>query len=359
MHDIGTSRPGGWGPGYNEFEQELSPELSGEFGQELEGEFANEFEGEFEGEFENEGEGENEFENEFESEVSGEMQEMELAAELLSVNSEQEMEQFLGSLIKSVGRAASNFAKSGAGKALGGILKSAAKSALPIVGSALGNMIIPGAGGMIGGKLASMAGGALGLELEGLSNEDREFEVARRLVKIGQHAARHLTTIPPHVPPAKAARVAFLRAARQVAPGLLPAMRVIARQGVAAARQAGLPIFGAAIANAAARPGYPRYYGGGQRRYAQSAGAGSPGYAGPGYAGPGYTGQSYSSPGYSGSGYAAPAVSGGYPAPASAGCPSCGSALPRGAGIPQSGVWRRSRNGRAIILILAPQRPVY
>jgi hypothetical protein len=33
MHDIGTSRPGGWGSGYSEFEQELSPEPVGKFGQ--------------------------------------------------------------------------------------------------------------------------------------------------------------------------------------------------------------------------------------------------------------------------------------------------------------------------------------
>jgi len=129
MHDIGSSRPTGWGPGYNEFEQELSAEAAGETAQEFEGE------GEFETEFEV---GESEFENEFEGEVSGEMQEMELAAELLAVSNEQEMEQFLGGLIKSVGRAATNFAKSSAGKALGGILRSAAKCALPIVGSALG-----------------------------------------------------------------------------------------------------------------------------------------------------------------------------------------------------------------------------
>ncbi|MFL9930729.1 hypothetical protein P0D88_16045 [Paraburkholderia sp. RL18-103-BIB-C] len=319
MHDIGTSRPGGWGPGYNEFEQELSPELAGEFGQELESEFANEFENEFEG-------GETEFENEFETEMSGEMQEMELAAELLAVNSEQEMEQFLGGLIKSVGRAATNFAKSSAGKALGGILKSAVKSALPIVGSTLGNLVVPGAGGLIGGKLAGMAGSALGLELEGLSNEDREFEVARRLVRIGQHAAHHLSSVPPHVPPARAARIAFLRGARQVAPGLLTAMRTIAQNGINAARQNPTPIFGPAssigrVPQPGAAPGMPARLG--QNGYGQT------GYGQPGY------GQS------------------GYGAPAGTSCPSCGT--PVGHGMAHSGHWRRSRNGRAIILYLTPQ----
>jgi hypothetical protein len=164
---------------------------------------------------------------------------------------------------------------------------------------------------MIGGKLASMAGSALGLELEGLSNEDREFEVARRLVRIGQHATRHLAGMPPTMPPARAARIAFLRAARQVAPGLLPAMRAIARQGAVAARQNGVsPLT------------YPRYYTGYNN---------------------GYT-----------SGNGGAVVAQGH-----ASCPSCGNALPRGAGVPQSGYWRRSRNGRALILMLAPHRTAY
>lgn len=304
MHDIGTSRPGGWGPGYNEFEQELA----GEFGQEMAGEF--EFESQLgyaETEFENE------FENEFETEVSGEMQELELAAELLSVNNEQQMEQFLGGLIKSVGRVATNFAKSSAGKALGGILRSAVKSALPVVGGALGNLIVPGAGGVIGGKLASMAGSAVGLELEGLSNEDREFEVARRLVRIGQHAANHLVTMPPNVPPSRAARIAFLRGANQVAPGLLPVMRQIARTGIAAARQNATPIFGPAGA---------------------SVGTPAPAYGVP-----------------------RPNAQGMTDAPAS--CPNCGSAQAQAANVPSSGVWRRSRSGRTIILYLVAPRPGY
>jgi hypothetical protein len=37
MHDIGSSRPTGWGPGFNEFKQELSAEVAGETAQEFEG----------------------------------------------------------------------------------------------------------------------------------------------------------------------------------------------------------------------------------------------------------------------------------------------------------------------------------
>jgi hypothetical protein len=326
MHDIGSSRPGGWGAGYNEFEQGFSSEMAGEFGQELENEIANEFGNEFE---QGEASFGNEFENEFENEISGEMQEMELAAELLAVNNEQEMEQFLGGLIKSVGRAATGFAKSSAGKALGGILRSAAKSALPIVGSALGNLVVPGAGGAIGGKLASMAGNALGLELEGLSNEDREFEVARRVVRIGRHAANHLATtpIPPQVPPARAAHVAFLRAAKQVAPGLLPAMKQLSRNGGAAPPHGG------------------NGGGNGSAMGMQHPGTSIFGPASGGSHLPVPMGQSH--PGG---------------AVATVGCPSCGTQVqaPHTGHFPHGGVWRRSRNGRAIILYLGPQqRPAY
>ena len=312
MHDIGSSRPGGWSAGYNEFEHELAMEMSGEF--EQENEFANEFENEFE-------QAEHEFENEFEQEVSGEMHELELAAELLAVNSEQELEQFLGGLVRSVGRAATGFARSAAGKALGGILRSAAKSALPIVGSALGNLVVPGAGGLIGGKLAGMAGSALGLELEGLSNEDREFEVARRLVRIGQHATNHLMSMPRNMPPARAARIAFLRGARQVAPGLLPAMRAISQNGVASARQLPMPIFGGATETVPA----PQTFGGVP---AVNGATGAPGVTG---------------------------IAG-----ATATCPTCGT-RPTGHvhAIPARGTWRRSRNGRANILYLASPRPAY
>lgn len=332
MHDIGTSRPGGWGAGYaNEFEQELASEMSGEFSHEQE--FAGEFEQEFE-------QGEFEFENEFENEVSGEMNELELAAELLSVNSEQEMEQFLGGLVKSVGRVATGFAKSAAGKALGGILRSAAKAALPVVGTALGNFVVPGAGGVIGGKLASMAGSALGLELEGLSNEDREFEVARRLVRIGQHAVGHLSSMPRNMPAARAARIAFLRGARQVAPGLLPAMRSISQNGVAGARQSPTPIFGGP---AAAAGGVPTLAPVRNMASARLSVVGQPnGAAYPGAMTQAGTGM------LAGDGMAASP------------CPNCGThAQAALQGLPASGTWRRSRHGRAIILYLTPPRPMY
>src|SRR5262249_30254094 len=118
-----------------------------------------------------------------------EEQEIELASEFLEISNEQELEQFLGNLIKTVGGAVGQFARSDTGRALGGILKGAARQALPVVGRAVGQWIRPDGGGAMGAGIASQAGRLFGLELEGLSSEDREFEVARQFVRFAGAAA--------------------------------------------------------------------------------------------------------------------------------------------------------------------------
>jgi hypothetical protein len=148
--------------------------------------------------------------------------EMELATQLLGVNNEQELEQFLGKLLKKAVGAVGNFARSSAGKALGGVLKNVAKVALPIAGKALGSVVGGPVGGMIGGKLAGMAGQAFGLELEGLSAEDKEFEISRRFVRFANNAAvRTASNSNWQRQPNAAVRQAVVAAARQHAPGLL------------------------------------------------------------------------------------------------------------------------------------------
>ena len=189
---------------------------------EYEFENAFEFEGEGEGEFEFEFEGEGEGEFEFEGELEGEAYEMEMANELLGVSNEQELEQFLGKMFKKVARGVSNFAKSGIGKSLIGGLKTIAKKALPIAGSALGNLVAPGLDGMIGGKLGSFASSMFELELEGMSNEDREFEVARRYVRFATDATRRAASAASKGAPASSVVSSSLKqAAYNHAPGLL------------------------------------------------------------------------------------------------------------------------------------------
>ena len=153
-----------------------------------------------------------------------EVQEMELASELLEVSTEQEFEQFLGNLFRTVGSAAKTFIRSDTGRALGGILKGAARQALPVVGKAVGQWVSPDKGAA-GAKLFSQAGRLFGLELEGLSAEDREFEVAKQFVRFAGAATQQASQAPPAAPPAAVARSAATAAARSYAPGLLPRLQ--------------------------------------------------------------------------------------------------------------------------------------
>ncbi len=149
-----------------------------------------------------------------------EAEEMELAAELLAVSDEAELDQFLGDLIRKAGQAAGQFIRSPTGRALGGMLKGAAKKALPLVGRAAGSYFGGAAGGNVGARLADQVGRIFGLELEGLSPEDKEFEAARHFVRFANNAAQRAAQASSDSPQA-AARNATVAAAQQHAPGLI------------------------------------------------------------------------------------------------------------------------------------------
>jgi hypothetical protein len=153
-------------------------------------------------------------------EVFTEQEEIALAAELLEINSEAELDQFLGRLAKRAAGAIGRAVTPQMRRQLLGILKGAAKKALPIAGTAVGNLIAPGIGGMWGGRLGAAAGAAFGLELEGLSAEDQEFEVARRFVRMSGDAILNATQQPAMGSPVTAAQRAVLMSAQRHAPGL-------------------------------------------------------------------------------------------------------------------------------------------
>lgn len=160
--------------------------------------------------------------HEFESYEAGyqaEALEMELAGELLEVANEAELEQFLGSLVRSAASAARGFAGSATGRALGGVLKNAARQVLPQIGGIVGSAL----GGSSGGQLGTSAGRWLGsrFELEALSQEDREFELARAFVRTAQDATRIAATAPPQAPQRIATQAVATAAGRHL-PGLVP-----------------------------------------------------------------------------------------------------------------------------------------
>lgn len=152
----------------------------------------------------------------------GDAEELELAAELLEISSEEELEEFLGKLVRKVARGAGKFIKSPVGKALGGVLKSVAKTALPMVGSAIGTFVAPGVGTAIGGKLGSMASSLLEAEeYESMDEAEAELEAARRYVRWASGTVRNTARAPRSVPPRTAVRAAAVSSARRYAPSLL------------------------------------------------------------------------------------------------------------------------------------------
>jgi hypothetical protein len=179
-------------------------------------------------------------------ESANEADEMELAAELLEVTNEAELDHFLGSLFKKVSGAVGKVMKSPIGSALGGVLKPLAKAALPIAGKALGTFVGGPAGGMIGGKLATAAGNLFGLELEGLSAEDREFEVAKRFVRFASETTQNALSAPPNANPIAVAKQAAALAGRRLAPGLGGQGSGVISNTVVGASHVGAPIPGGA-----------------------------------------------------------------------------------------------------------------
>jgi hypothetical protein len=148
---------------------------------------------------------------------------LELAAQLLDVKSEQELDHFLGSLvskawkgIKQVGRTVAQVAKP-----LGGVLKPLVKTALPIVGGALGSFIpIPGVGTALGSAVGGMLGNAIGNEVGEVSGLHRDLEVARKIVDVAGTAARNVAASPPGSDPQTLAKMAVVKAMHEHMPQL-------------------------------------------------------------------------------------------------------------------------------------------
>ncbi|MCI5222602.1 MAG: hypothetical protein D3924_08020 [Candidatus Electrothrix sp. AR4] len=207
MHDIGHTPPG-YENEYNEFELdngefEMDEFEAGEFG---DGEYESEYD-EFEEEYdEYEGEG-----------ILSEAEEMELVYELINVSSDEELEQFLGKFFKKIGRKVKKFGRKFL-KPVGRVLKGVAKKALPWVGKAVGTYFGGPAGAAVGGKLGSLVGSKLEMELIGMNEEEREFELARRFVRTVNVAAKRAVKAPSGANPNLVAKKAVGSAVKKYLP---------------------------------------------------------------------------------------------------------------------------------------------
>lgn len=153
--------------------------------------------------------------------VFDEATEMELTSDLLEVMDDSELDQFLGDLIRKVAPKVGRFMRSKTGRMLGGALKGMARKALPHIQGALKNVVPSGFGNVASRALGQAAGQYLGLELEGLSPDDQEFEVARHFVRFAGDAVKKAATLPPSTDPRKAVKIAIQEAASKHAPGIL------------------------------------------------------------------------------------------------------------------------------------------
>lgn len=142
-------------------------------------------------------------------------QELEFGADLLEVGGEAELDDFLRNLIVAVSRRGRAAAGSPLGNALVQTLKRAARPILPI---RIGNLAAPVADAPDPKQRAARI---FGLELEGLSPEDKEFEVAQQFVRLAADTIRKAGAAAGSASPADVARAALAQAARHHAPGLM------------------------------------------------------------------------------------------------------------------------------------------
>lgn len=135
-----------------------------------------------------------------------------LAAELLGVSNEEEMDQFFGKLFRKLApviRGAGKFLSKNGGP-LSGALKGIARKALPFIGGALGTAIpIPGLGTAIGSAVGQAAGNLLEAETDHLEVEEREFQMAKRFVRLASQAVRQGVRMPMRLNPMAVANLAL------------------------------------------------------------------------------------------------------------------------------------------------------
>ena len=264
MHNIDRTLQELESPLAGEFENGYEYNSQGEYGQEMEfGQETGSYSGELEQEYSQET-----------YETQQDEQELEMVYQLLEVSNEQELNQFLGGLISkaagTVAGAASRFVASPAGRGVGQYLVDFGKKTLPQLAGQYGGQY----GGQAGGKLGSAIGGRFGatgarlgnwagqkagswvgqkagtqagdwlagnaqrifnLELETLSPENQELEIAQSFVRFATDVAKRASQAVqqnPGISLGQLGKQVLNASAPRHAPGLLtPASRPTAPAG--------------------------------------------------------------------------------------------------------------------------------
>jgi phage tail tape-measure protein len=140
---------------------------------------------------------------------------MDIAADLMELEDEEDFENFLDDLISRGAQAVGRFIDSPTGQALGGALKDAAKQLLPVAGQAVGSYFGGPAGGQIGGALGTAVAGQFEAEAE-----EQEWEAANVFVRVAVDAVNNAANAPVGAHPQAVAQNAVAEAARRHAPHL-------------------------------------------------------------------------------------------------------------------------------------------
>ncbi|HYK05836.1 MAG TPA: hypothetical protein VE974_29085 [Thermoanaerobaculia bacterium] len=172
------------------------------------------------------------FEGEFDSRESTgtarDDREIELAAELLSISDERELDEFFGRMV----RRGRGRRRSPAGRKLKNLLRNGTRRVLPFARPAVGGFLVDDSATADADQDTPDDGATpnfdpqqmFGIETEGLSPEDRDLEIARRVVRLAGEAAQRLSDAP-STDATQAARRALIDAAQRHAPGLASYMR--------------------------------------------------------------------------------------------------------------------------------------
>jgi hypothetical protein len=163
--------------------------------------------------------GQADFEDESALGIFDEPQELQLAAALLAVVNEEQLDRFIVDLVGEAARVTGHVAKPSQVAAIRDVLSNSVHQVLPMAGMEHGGMRTS-IGAQLGTGLSAMAGQVLGLELEGLSPEDREFEAARQFVRFAGELVKKTLESSFDSDSQQAAHRAAAQAAQVYAPGL-------------------------------------------------------------------------------------------------------------------------------------------
>lgn len=151
-----------------------------------------------------------------------EFTQMQRALSLLEITGEAELDLFMARLLNQTAFEVGRNIQPRAGKMLRSMLKNIARKILPMFGRPVVGGREAFAIASIGRRMAGSAGRLFGIEMEGLSPEDQEYEVARRFVRFAQSAAKTAVWAPQNQSALSIARMSAAHAAKRHAPGLLP-----------------------------------------------------------------------------------------------------------------------------------------